>query len=266
MSAVEKTYAANLAIKEKISEALKAGYSLRMALEDVDMKLSDPRLQFMFEDAMKEACADISAGMTMAEAFGKRGLAVGEAKTLGRRYSDFAFAIRVARARYEQVRGGPGWGEENNGGIPGVAPNIPRTGRPSTYEPSRGNRICALIEAGEIVSEAARREFVTAATVLAWAKRFPDFGARYRAAIKSRSKRSYQKRASHSPRQLWGDELIDILLGEIAKGRSISDICTAEDMPSAQLVYKWARERADFAEEVEAARKRRNANESSNEP
>lgn len=259
MPTVEETYAANVALRAKILSDLKAGKTITKAIKENGVAPRCPRIYFFFETIMDEACKDVGAGATMGAAFKKHGITTAGIRTLAHVHPDFARMLRVARARHEQVRGGPEWEGENNGGIKGIAPNINRTGRPSTYSPERGNRICAP-SGGALLPDAVKSEGISCGTALLWAARFPDFGSRYKAAIKNRTKVKGKKRASHSPRQLWGDGLIDILLGEIAKGRSISDICTAEDMPSAQLVYKWARERADFAKEVEEARKRRNAN------
>ena len=49
-------------------------------------------------------------------------------------------------------------------------------------------------------------------------------------------------------------ELVERICEEIAKGRSLAAICSADDMPAIRTVYKWKREHVEFMQQYTHAK------------
>ncbi|MGO4672971.1 hypothetical protein AB4Z40_08735 [Bosea sp. 2YAB26] len=52
-------------------------------------------------------------------------------------------------------------------------------------------------------------------------------------------------------------DLVDEFCRRVSEGRSVIDVCQDDDMPSHQTIYKWQRERREFADSLAHARAER---------
>lgn len=53
----------------------------------------------------------------------------------------------------------------------------------------------------------------------------------------------------------YSKDVADRILEQVSDGKSLRSICEAQDMPSRVTVFAWLREKPDFAEEYDRARK-----------
>ena len=117
------------------------------------------------------------------------------------------------------------------------------------YLPHLGATIIARTTLGESLSEVCRDpEMPARSTVRAWAKQHPEFGARLEAA---REEGGHMVRGR---KPVWCPHIARLILHRLAQGMSLTAICAEEGMPCPVTVYRWVREREDFAEGWDEAR------------
>lgn len=145
----------------------------------------------------------------------------------------------------------------------------PQPGNTSRYDPDIADAIVARVEAGESVRSVCRdRAMPSGDTVYKWARREPEFAARIRAAREAadepRAWRAEQRRLGGwlkrkrnvrgGPPGSYTEALADKVCVALLEGRSLTDVCRAPGMPAPATVYKWRRERPEFARAYRIAR------------
>ena len=128
-------------------------------------------------------------------------------------------------------------------------------GRPTLYDADRGRAVVKALTEGLAISEAVTVAGVSLQTVYNWRRSHPDFNEAVALALRPGGR--VRKIGTKSPRRDEFDNVIaNLILDELARGRTMKDICKAEDMPSRQTVWRWAEDRPDFKARIEKCRKK----------
>jgi transposase-like protein len=151
----------------------------------------------------------------------------------------------------------------------------PRRGGGSAYDPGVAAQVLARMRAGKSVRSICRdRSLPSADTVYRWARSRPEFGDAFAAAraevlagrredrawAMGQAKRAQawrnrgRKGRRPGPKGLYSEQLALKVCLALLKGASLAQVCARPGMPSAALVYKWRRERPDFARDYRMAR------------
>lgn len=145
----------------------------------------------------------------------------------------------------------------------------PQPGNASRYDPAVADAIVARAAAGESVRSVCQDPAMPSGdTVYKWARQRPEFGDRLRAAraevAEARAWRAEQKRlggwlkrkraARGGPTGSYSEALAEKVCHGLLEGRSLTAVCRAPGMPAPATVYKWRRERPDFARDYRMAR------------
>lgn len=144
------------------------------------------------------------------------------------------------------TRGGHPWNEDTDMPI--------SYGRPSLYNEDRGRVVIAALMKGLVIKEAAMTAGVAMTTLYNWRRENEAFNVAMAAALSPGGK----PRKTRTIKRARGDEfdnhIANIILDELARGRTMKDICKAIDMPSRQTVTNWAKKRPDFKARIEKCR------------
>ncbi len=114
------------------------------------------------------------------------------------------------------------------------------------YSREVADRICALMRAGQSVVAICRMPGMPRdRTVRDWVQKDRDgFAARYKAAV-----------GNTSPDGCYSEELATLIFTELAKGRTLQEVCRQPGMPNPSTVLRWAqRDFNGFAEDYRIAR------------
>lgn len=145
----------------------------------------------------------------------------------------------------------------------------PQPGNTSRYDPAVADAVVARASAGESVRAICRDLAMPSGdTVYKWARQRPEFGDRLRAAragvAETRAWRAEQKRLGRwlkrrrkvrgGPQASYSEALAEKVCHGLLEGRSLTAVCQAPGMPAPATVYKWRRERPDFAQAYRLAR------------
>lgn len=149
--------------------------------------------------------------------------------------------------------------------------------KPSAYSPAMGELICARIEAGETIRQITACEGTPSyATVFRWLQVNAGFARMYgelrdrMAAEALRHDADVRTAAAWRRQHEWKlgrrrhgkagrgssftQEKADALCARIAAGESVLAVTADPAMPSAKVMYRWARRRPDFAAQLAEAR------------
>ncbi len=189
-------------------------------------------------DLAVEILVRLAGGRTLAAVCREPGMpGEGTVRRWARRDAVFADHLEAARAL-----GPRGWG-------------VGAT-KPPQYTPALGRGICAALEAGFSLKEicASPDVPVTPNTVMSWARRRSDFGARYAAAIAPRPGPGglVIGRGRHGA---YTEARAAAIIARLIAGRALADICRDPDMPSVTVVRQWRRRHLMFRLEMDAARR-----------
>lgn len=145
-----------------------------------------------------------------------------------------------------------------------------RPGNESRYDPAVAEAILGRMNAGESVRSICRdRGMPSGDTVYKWARLRPDFGVRFaevrEARRESRAWRAEQRRLGGwltrrrnvrgGPPGSYSPALAEAVCFRLLAGKTLSEVCREPGMPAMATVYKWRRERPDFAEDYRVARR-----------
>ena len=135
------------------------------------------------------------------------------------------------------------------------------------YSEALGALICERLAGGESVRAiCAQADMPSRATVHNWVRAVPAFAAAYHAAC---AEARAARRGRDADRQLakalrlarrgnrpsaFSGELSEAICAGVARGRTVAQTCAALGFPRPATVYKWLRERPDFAEAYALAR------------
>lgn len=228
--------------KSIISKMSVDSQRLDAVLKHYGVAQHDARIDPIFRSAFDAACELIAHGRTAKSAFTAVGMNYNVARRIASRAPELDRMLRRSVSIMEQRRS--------------LDPEADTFVRVSTYHPDRGRNIVDRVLSGMTVNQAAKAEGITSTTLYNWRAAEPQFDAIVARAMKDRPRRPYAPQRKSSPRELWGDAIVDILLREVAAGKSIRNICAAIDMPSASAVYSMMKKHPSFAAEIADARVR----------
>lgn len=130
---------------------------------------------------------------------------------------------------------------------------VRRMGGPANavrYSAKVARRICARLQSGDNLRNICRdADMPHRSTVTAWSKALPKFGE---AMERARRAAGWHGRGGHPPK--WCPWTAAEVCRRVSEGQRLRDICDDPEMPSLGLVYKWQRERPEFAAAMRAAR------------
>jgi transposase-like protein len=151
-----------------------------------------------------------------------------------------------------------------------VWPGARARGNVSRFDPAAAEAVLARVKAGESVRAICRDPGLPSAhTIYRWARRNAAFGeqfeeARYEAR-ETRAWRAEQRRLGRwrtvkrkvrgGPAGLWSQKLADRVCFGLLEGVSLATVCRRRGMPAPATVYKWRRERPEFARDYQLARR-----------
>lgn len=137
------------------------------------------------------------------------------------------------------------------------------------FGPEVAEAMLARMRAGESVRAICRDPAMPSAdTVYRWVRLRPEFGARFAEARaqarETRAWRAEQRRLGRwttrrrkvrgGPRSSYSEALADRVCFGLLEGVSLATVCRRRGMPAPATVYKWRRERPDFARAYQLAR------------
>lgn len=153
---------------------------------------------------------------------------------------------------YEKV---PLWAPTRSGHPWNEDTNMPISfGRPSLYTRERGKLVLDALAKGLVIKEAAMTAGISMTALYNWRRDNEAFNVAMAEALAPGGK----PRKTRTIKRARGDEfdnhIANIILDELARGRTMKDICKAIDMPSRQTVTNWAKKRPDFKARIEKCR------------
>ncbi len=126
-------------------------------------------------------------------------------------------------------------------------------GRPSSYTHDKGIALIAMIETGVPLTYAAKRTGISFITIQRWRERHPEFATSLAHALTKVVDRRRKGEDRKPKADMFSEEVAAVVLGELAKGRTLYDICKAEDLPDSRTIKAWAKRHPDFAHKMERA-------------
>lgn len=242
-TAVAEKRKENEVLQARVAQCLKAREPFKALMKGLEIapgSTNEFMVTFPLFDAVAEA---MEKGVAEAHALAAVGLTQHTAGVLASRHPTFMMTMRKARYSLEVYRD-----------THGVARS---KGRPSTYTPVKAQFVVAALRKGLAVIDAAHEAGTTVHTILAWRRANKDFDKAVASAILER--KPYTRRGARPPQCIdtFDQELAALIVDDVAKGRSIVDICKAEDMPAASTVYRWMKRHGEFAIAIEQAKRRR---------
>lgn len=156
---------------------------------------------------------------------------------------------------YEKV---PLWAPRRSGHLWNEELNMPISeGRPSLYNSERAKLVIDALKKGLAISEAAKCGGVALQTLYNWRRENEIFNQAMAEALAPGGKPRRTKTIKRPRRDDFDNLVANIILDELATGRTITDICKAIDMPARQTVMRWAKIRPDFKARIDACRKKK---------
>lgn len=111
-------------------------------------------------------------------------------------------------------------------------------------------RVCRRMEGGETVSEICRDPTMPGrSTLMSWLAQHPELRAQVEA-VRAAYPDLHARRSYHR----WSEPLAAEVLGRIADGRGLREVCAEADMPTAATVTRWLNARPAFAAAYARAR------------
>lgn len=181
--------------------------------------LVEPGVSVFSDEVGAEICAAVAAGRPLMKVCREPGRPHRTTvRNWERAHPEFGEALRAA---YRQARISQRMRDRQAAAEAALRPPPRRGGKASSYTPALGAAICARLEEGESLTSIGRDKAMPCyGTILAWAKRHPEFGEMYVAAREVQAER------------LW-DEAQDV-----------ADRATMETVPLARLAFDVIRWRA----------------------
>lgn len=240
---IQKLRKENEVLQARVAQCLKAGEGYRSVLDRMEIPKGSTN-EFMVMFPVFDAAAErMAKGESERAAFLSVGLSINAMKAIAARHSALMMTVRKARHAGEVYRDAHG--------------DQFKRGRPSTYTPVKGQLFVAAVRKGLAIIDAAKDIGVSSSAIILWRKQNVDFDRAVVTAIASR--KTYNRRGIKPPQcvDTFDQELAALIVDDVAKGRSIVDICKAEDMPAASTVYRWMKRHGEFAIAIEQAKRRR---------
>lgn len=133
--------------------------------------------------------------------------------------------------------------------------NRPKLGCTASTHAERRTKVaavCRAIVAGERLVDILRDDDLPSPqTFHAWIGRSEELAAMYGAA---KTERRTPPRSRNETAKLYTPQLAEEFCARLALAETVEEVCAQPDMPSQTTVYRWRREREDFAQRYDAAR------------